>query len=200
MTFVSGKGDSMILARRVFFTAGLILASAVCGRAEEKCVVRAVIGGKETLLKHCAVAFYEGENSVTLYFTETPLSAEEAKTFQMNSYAKDSDSSGKPRTMAHLAFCPGGGKATPDAAAVKSVEMSMNHASGPLLGRQWVFELPRDKEFKIEKLSGDLKLGGSLAGRVTGGKLSDQLKYSWQIDFDLPLPEKAAGAGPGCGS
>jgi hypothetical protein len=189
----------VILARHSFFIAGLILAVAVRGRAEEKCAVQAVIGGKAVTLKHCAVAFYEGENSVTLYFTETPLSAEEARTFQMNSYAKDSDSAGKPRTMAHLAFCPGGGKATPNAADVKSVEMSMNHASGPLLGRQWVFEFPRDKELKIEKLSGDLKLGGRLAGRVTGDKMSDQLKYSWQIDFDLPLPDKAAAAGPGCG-
>jgi hypothetical protein len=190
----------MIFTRRVFLAAVLILAAAVCGRAEEKCVVRAVIGGKEATLKHCAVAFYEGENSVTIYFTEIPLSPEETKTFQLNSYAKDSDSAGKPRTMAHLAFCPGGGKPTPNAAAVKSVEMSMNHASSLLLGRQWVFDLPKDKELKIEKLSGDLKLGGRLAGRVTGGKMSDQLKYSWQIDFDLPLPEKAAGAGPGCGS
>ncbi|HTD52907.1 MAG TPA: hypothetical protein VK780_07775, partial [Thermoanaerobaculia bacterium] len=134
------------------------------------------------------------------YFTETPLSPEEAKVFQMNAYAKDTDSAGKPRTMAHLAFCPGGGKATPNAAAVKSVEMSVNHVASPFLGRQWVFELPKDKELKIEKLSGDLKPGGRLAGRVTGGKISDQLKYSWQIDFDLPLPDKAASAGPGCGS
>jgi hypothetical protein len=191
----------MTIARRGFFTAGLILALSVCGRAEEKCAVQAVIGGKEVSLNHCAVAFYESENSVTLFFTETALSAEETKTFQLSSYPNQKDSAGRSRTMAHLAFCPGGGKSTPSAAAVKSVEMSVNHASSPLLGRQWVFELAKDKALKFEKLSGDLKPGGRLLGRVTGGTMSDDgLKYSWQIDFDLPLPEKVAGAGPGCGS
>ena len=76
----------------------------------------------------------------------------------------------------------------------------MNHADSPLLGRQWVLQLPKDKELKVEKLSGDLKLGGRLAGRVTGGKTSDGLPYSWEIEFDLPLPAKSAASGVSCGA
>jgi hypothetical protein len=83
---------------------------------------------------------------------------------------------------------------------VKSVEMSVAHASSPMLGRQWVFELPKDKELKIEKLSGKLALGGRLTGRITGAKTSDGLSYSWQADFDVRLPTKAAAAGLSCGS
>jgi hypothetical protein len=64
-----------------------------------------------------------------------------------------------------------------------------------------VFELPKDKDvLKIEKLSGDLKPGGKLTGRITGGKLSDGLKYSWEADFDFHLPAKSAFGGVSCGS
>jgi hypothetical protein len=72
----------------------------------------------------------------------------------------------------------------------------MNHADLPMLGRQWVMHLPKEKQLKIEKVSGDLKLGGTLAGRVTGGKRSDGLPYSWEIEFALPLPAKSAASGP----
>ena len=51
---------------------------------------------------------------------------------------------------------------------------------------------------KVEKLSGALKPGGRLAGRITGGKVSDGLKYEWQIDFDLALPAKSAAGGMTC--
>jgi hypothetical protein len=63
-----------------------------------------------------------------------------------------------------------------------------------------VFDLPKDKELKIEKLSGDLKPGGRLSGRMKGSKKSDGLDYSWDFDFDLRLPGKSAAAGPACGS
>ena len=53
---------------------------------------------------------------------------------------------------------------------------------------------------KIEKLSGERKPGGKLTGRITGGKLSDGLKYSWEADFDLRLPAKSAFGGVSCGS
>jgi hypothetical protein len=189
----------MVVSVRFLSAALFALAISSATAGEDRCLVNAVIGGKPARLEHCAVAFYESENSVTLYFTETALSAEEAQMFQLNANPEVKDSAGRQRTMAHLAFCPGGGEPTPSPGAVRSVEMSFNHASSILLGRQWVFELPKDKELKIEKLSGDLRPGGRLAGRVTGGKKSDGLDYSWQIDFDLRLPEKPAAAGPSCG-
>ena len=189
----------MFVSSRFLPAALFALAISSAASGEDRCLVKAVIGGKPARLEHCAVAFYESENSVTLYFTETPLSAEEAEMFQLNANPKEKDSAGRQRTLVHLAFCPGGGKPTPSPKAVRSVEMSVNQASSVLLGRQWVFELPTDKELKIEKLSGDLRPGGRLAGRVTGGKKSDGLDYSWRIDFDLRLPEKPASAGPSCG-
>jgi len=190
----------LLVRLRNFVAAAVVLSVALPAAAEDHCVVKAVVGGKPVTLKHCAVAFYDSENSVTIFFTEAPLSAEEAKTFQMNAYPDEKDSSGHRRTATHLAFCPGGGKPTPAPGAVKSVEMGWSHASSVFLSRQWVFELPQDKELKIEKLSGDLKLGGRLSGRMTGGKKSDGLDYSWDFDFDLRLPDKAAAAGQGCGS
>jgi hypothetical protein len=83
---------------------------------------------------------------------------------------------------------------------VKSIELSMSSASSVMLQRQWVFDLPKDaKELKIEKLAGTLSPGGRLSGRITGGKTSDGLKYSWEADFDLEIPAKKAAAGAGCG-
>ena len=62
-----------------------------------------------------------------------------------------------------------------------------------------LFDLPADKGLTIQKLSGNLKLGGRLVGKITGSKKSDGLDYSWDIVFDLALPAKAAAAGPSCG-
>jgi hypothetical protein len=120
-------------------------------------------------------------------------------TFQLNSYPQDSGPDGKARTMMHLAFCPGGGAPQANAKAVRSMELSLAHASSPMLQRQWVANLPADSYVKIERLAGELKAGGTLAGRVTG-KSPDDASYSWEVDFDLTLPAKAAAAGPGCGS
>jgi len=188
-------------ARRHFSAAAVLLALAAAAHADDKCLARLVIGGNPVSLKHCEVAMYD-EKGVTLVFMEAPIPAEEVTAFEWNSYPKEKDAGGKPRTMISLGFCPGGGKtASPSPGAVGSVEMSVNHASSPMLGRQWVFDLPKDKAtLKIEKLSGNLALGGKLAGRMTGGKKSDEVSYSWEIDFDVQLPKKAAAAGPGCGS
>jgi hypothetical protein len=182
-----------------FLAAAALFCFAGFVRADDRCLARAVIGGKSVALKHCEVAMYD-EKGVTLAFMEEPISAEEVAAFQLNSAPKEKDAGGRPRTMIELGLCPGGGKPAPSPGAVKSVEMSINYASSPMLGRQWVFDLPKDKELKIEKLTGNLALGGRLAGRMTGAKKSDEVNYSWEIDFDVQLPKKAAAAGPSCES
>lgn len=180
--------------------AACLLALAAPGLAEDKCNVKAVIGGKAVTMTHCTVAVYDA-SGVTLWFSDKPFSAAEVEKFQLNSYPTEKDAAGKPRTMMHFAFCPGGGKPVANAKDVKSVETSVAFAGEPMLGRQWVFELAKEKDvLKLEKLSGDLKPGGKISGRFTGGKTSDNLKYSWTADFDFTLPMKAAAAGPGCGS
>jgi len=165
-----------------------------------KCRVTGVLGGKKVMLTHCAAAYYDSSHGVTLWFSASPISWEELTLFETNAYPKPTDPAGKPRTMMHLMFCPGGGKAKPDPKAVESVEVGIEYAEAPMLSRQWVFDPRKDKEFVFEKLSGDLKPGGRLAGLAIGAKISDKLLYSWKIDFDLPLPQKDAAAGPACGS
>jgi hypothetical protein len=175
----------------------IVFAAAPAARAADKCVVKAVINGKPIAFQSCTVAVYD-EKGVTLLLTEAPLSADETSTFQMNSYPPEKDASGKRRALLSFAFCPGGGKSTPDPAAVKSVEVAAN--DGSPFGLQDVFDLPAQKaNLKIEKLSGDLKAGGRLAGKITGAKTVDQVAYSWDVDFDVALPAKGAAAGPSCG-
>ncbi len=183
---------------RIAAVAAILVVASVTARAEDHCLVNAVIGGKAVVMRNCAAAVYDN-TGLTLFFSESPIGAEEKAMFELNSYPKDTDPGGQPRSMMHLAFCPGGGKSEANAAAVRSVEISMSHAGSAMLQRQWVFELPKDKELKIEKLSGTLAAGGRIAGRITGGKISDLLKYSWEADFDLALPTRDAAAGPGCG-
>lgn len=185
--------------RRLFAAAVALVLAAPAARAADKCVAKATIGGKAVMLKSCAVAFYEGANSVTIWLTENPISVDELSTFQLNSDAKTTYADNRMRTMLSLAFCPGDGKATPSAAAVKSVEIVANQPT-PGAWQSFVFHLPADKaNLKVEKLSGDLKTGGRLAGKITGAKKEGEQPYSWDIDFDLALPAKAAAAGPGCG-
>lgn len=181
----------------------LLVASLILGlaapavRAADKCVAKANIAGKAVTLKSCAVALYDN-SGVTLWFTDAPISAEELSTFQWNSDAKTKYADNRMRTMLSLAFCPGGGKATPSAAAVKSVEIVANEPA-PGAWQSFVFNLPGDKaNLKIEKLSGDLKTGGRLAGKITGAKKEGERPYSRDVDFDVALPAKAAAAGPGC--
>jgi hypothetical protein len=84
------------------------------------------------------------------------------------------------------------------ASEVKSVETAANDGTSPM-GLQDVLALPAQKaNLKIAKLSGELKAGGRLAGKITGSKSVDEKLYSWDLDFDLALSAKAAAAGPGC--
>jgi hypothetical protein len=193
----------MIKTRILIFFGFLAVLSAPAF-AEDKCSVKSVLGGKPFAMKHCAASVYEpsdGKYSVTLWFSDAPFTAKELEEFHENSATPDKTPAGKPRTTMHFAFCSGVGKAVASAAAVKSVDTGIDVAGSPFSGRQWVFDLPKDKDIlKIEKLTGNIAPGGKLSGRITGGKVSDGLKYSWEADFDFTLPTKGAFGGLSCGS
>ena len=174
---------------------GLFLVLATSAWAQNKCTAKGQMGGHPFNLAYCEVAYYEGSQGVTIWFSSTPITAEERDFFQMSTSA---DRFKKGRTMVHLGFCPGGGTATPSPKAAKNVELGFTHATEMNLGPQdqWVFDPAKDKQIKFETLSGDLKRGGKLAGKVTGAIAGK--KFDWDLQFDLVLPQKAAGAGPGC--
>jgi len=181
----------------VFASLALVDPAARAVDKADKCVAKANIAGKAVTLRNCAVAVYDN-SGVTLWFTDVSLTADELSTFQMSSDAKTTHADNRMRTMLSLAFCPGGGKATAAAASVKSVELVANEPT-PGAWQSFVFALPADKaNLKIEKLTGELKAGGRLAGKVTGGKKEGERPYSWDVDFDVAIPEKRAAAGPGC--
>jgi len=184
---------------RSLLAASIALALAAGAHAEDRCSAKGVMGGKKFSMSHCAVSYFDDEHSVTIWISASPISPDEARKFEASAYPPDNDANGKPRTMMHLGFCPGGGSPAPRPDAVRSVEFWMADSESPLLARQWVLELPKDKDLKFEKLSGDLKPGGRLAGRVTGGRTSDEKPYSWDISFELTLPAQSALAGMGCG-
>jgi hypothetical protein len=169
--------------------------------AADTCAVKAVLGGRPVTMTHCAVSVLEDEHSVTLWFSDAPFTGKELDLFHVSSYATDRNEAGEPRTMMSFAFCPGGGKPEASPAAVRSVELSVNHAASVLASRQWVFRLPEEKEsVRFERLAGNVDPGGTISGRVTGGKTSDGSAYSWDATFDLTLPVKSAAAGLGCGN
>ena len=172
-----------------------LLAAGIAGRAGAKdhCSVKGAMEGTSYKLDHCAIAFYEGANSVTIWFTEKPLTAEELATFHLNSYPKWAG------TMVSFAFCPGGGKPVPSVSAVRDVEITVSHASSPMLMQNFVLNASKDKDLKIEKLSGNLTQSGRLSGRISAKKTMDQGQvYTWDAEFDLELPARAAAAGMGC--
>jgi hypothetical protein len=111
----------------------------------------------------------------------------------MSSYA-DGARGGEQRTMAIIMFFPGGGKETPSAAAVKSIDLNTNHAKSPMASIQRVVEAPKD--FKIEKMTGDIKPGGTLSDKIVG----NLDKTAFTFDFELNLPAKDAAAGMSCGN
>jgi len=181
-------------ARSIALTAlGVFVALGAQG--QDRCTVKSVIAGRSVAMSACAVAYYESEHGVTLWFDAKPIAAADAEQFHVSSNAPS-----KGHTLLQLSFCPGGGKATPDPKAVKSVELRIDDAESPLAGQQWVFDLPADSRLKVERLAGKLEPGGTLGGRITGQRTADGKPYSLVIDFQVKLPAQSAAAGPSCGS
>ena len=173
-----------------------LAACAATAHAQNKCTATGVMAGEKFSIAHCAAAVYPDSNSVTIWFNEGPITLQEAEAFQNSAYA-DSRKGGKERTMLLVAFCPGGGKATADSGAVKSIDLGLSHAKSAMAGAQWVVEAPED--FKVDRIAGDVKPGGKLTGRITGSRGSDGRPYSWDLTFDVTLPTKEAASGMTCG-
>lgn len=181
---------------RHFLAVALLALVAATAQAQNKCSATGVMAGEAFTANNCAAAVYLAEKSVTLWFSETPFTPRELESFQASSYV-ESTKAGKDRTMLLVEFCPGGGQAAASEAAIKSIDLSMSHAKSPKAEGQWVVEAPRD--FKVEAIAGDVKLGGRLSGRIIGSHKSDGQPYTWDIAFDLALPAKKASAGGTCG-
>jgi len=157
-----------------------------------RCSATGSLGGERFTATHCVASVYGDQHSVAIWFNEDAITPQEAEGFQTSSYA-DGTKGGKQRTMAIIMFCPGGGKETASASAVKSIDLSTNHASSPMAGIQRVVQAPKD--FKVEKMTGEVKPGGALSGKIAG-KLD---KTTFTFDFELNLPAKDAAAGMSCG-
>ena len=179
------------------FVIGVLLAMASGATAQNKCTAKGTMGGQKFDLANCEVAYYAGSNSVTIWFSSTPITTEERDFFRRSSSA---DRFKEGRSMVQVAFCPGGGSATPSPTTAKSVEIGFKHATVLRLGtqEQWVLEPAKDKQIKVDKLSGDLKKGGKLAGKITGAIAGHKPPFNWDLEFDLTLPQNGAGSGPGC--
>ena len=157
-----------------------------------RCSATGSMGGEKFTASHCVASLYGDQRSVAIWFNEDAITPQEAESFQTSSYA-DGAKGGKQRTMAIIMFCPGGGKETASAAAVKSIDLNTNHAKAPMAGIQRVVQAPRD--FKVEKMTGDVTPGGALSGKIAG----NLDKTAFTFDFELNLPTRDAAAGMSCG-
>jgi hypothetical protein len=174
----------------------LLPALAAPAHAQNKCTATGVMAGEKFSANHCAVAFMGDQRSVTIWFNESPITPPEEKAFQQSAFA-DSTKGGKERTMLLVAFCPGGGKPTASAGSVRLIDLNLTHAKSAMAGAQWVVEAPKD--FKVDRIAGEVKAGGKLAGRITGSRTSDGRPYAWDLAFDVTLPANEAAAGITCG-
>jgi hypothetical protein len=156
-----------------------------------RCSATGSMGGEKFTATNCVASLYGDQHSVAIWFNEDAITPQEAESFQTSSYA-DGVKGGKPRTMAIIMFCPGGGKETASVASIKSIDLNTNHARSPMAGIQRVVQAPKD--FKVEKMTGAVKPGGVLSGRIAG-KLD---KTTFAFDFEMNLPAKSAAAGMDC--
>ena len=166
-------------------------AAAASAPVKTRCSATGTMGGEKFAATNCVASLYGDQHSVAIWFNEDPITPAEAENFQMSSYA-DGAKGGKQRTMAIIMFCPGGGKETAAASAVKSIDLNTNHAKSPMAGIQRVVEAPRD--FTVEKMTGEIKPGGTLSGKIVG----NLDKTAFTFDFELNLPAKDAAAGMSC--
>jgi hypothetical protein len=170
--------------------------AAITAHAQDKCSATGVMAGERFAVSNCAAAIYTDQRSVTLWFNESPLTPQEIAAFQASAYA-DSAKGGKDRTMLLVAFCPGGGQESASAGSIKSIDFGLTHAKSAMAGAQWVIEAPKD--FKVDRISGSVKPGGSLTGRIVGNRTSDGRPYAWDLTFDVTLPTQEAASGLSCG-
>jgi hypothetical protein len=172
----------------------ILIAAAAAASAQSKCTAKGQMAGQAFNLAYCEVAFYEGSPGITIWFSSTPITNEERDFFQLSSSA---DRFKKGRTMVNLAFCPGGGTAVPSPKSAKNVELGFKHATVPDRPvDQWVFDLPRATD-QVRSAHRELKKGGKLLGKVKG-IAGSKPAFDWDLQLDLVLPQRAAGAGPGC--
>lgn len=167
-------------------------AAAATALVKTRCSATGLMGGERFTVTNCVASLYGDQHSVAIWFNEDAITPQEAESFRTSSYA-DGTKGGKQRTMAVIMFCPGGGKETASAAAVKSIDLNTNHARSPLAGIQRVVQAPKD--FKVEKMTGEVKPGGTLSGKIAG----NLDKTTFTFDFELNLPAKDAAAGMSCG-
>jgi hypothetical protein len=166
-------------------------AAAASVPVKTRCSATGSMGGEKFTATNCVASLYVDQRSVAIWFNEDAITPQEAESFQTSSYA-DGAKGGKQRTMAIIMFCPGGGKETAAASAVKSIDLNTNHAKSPMAGIQRVVEAPKD--FKVEKMTGEIKPGGTLSGKIVG----NLAKTAFTFDFELNLPTKDAAAGMSC--
>jgi len=167
-------------------------AAAATAPVKTRCSATGLMGGERFTAANCVASLYGDQHSVAIWFNEDAITPEEADNFRMSSYA-DGAAGGKPRTMAVIMFCPGGGSETASAQAVRSIDLNTNHARSPMAGIQRVVEAPKD--FKVEKMVGEAKPDGALSGKISGG--IDTTRFIFE--FELSLPSKDAAAGMSCG-
>ena len=166
--------------------------AAPAARGPDRCSATGSLEGEAFTATHCAAAVYPDQHSVAIWFNVDDIAADERDAFAFSAHASETRA-GKPRTMITVMFCPGGGAAQASPAAVRAVDVSTSHAKSPLAGIQSVLEAPR--ELKVERMTGTIEPGGSVAGRITGARG----KTTLTLDFDLALPSKEAAAGMSCG-
>jgi TPR repeat protein len=158
-----------------------------------RCSASGTMGGEKFTATHCVASLYGDQRSVAIWFNEDAITPEEADSFRLSSYAEGA-AGGKQRTMAIIMFCPGGGSQTASAQAVQSIDLNTNHSRSPMAGMQRVLQAPKD--FKVEKMTGEVKPDGLLSGKISGGVDKTTITF----EFDLSLPSRDAAAGMSCGN
>jgi hypothetical protein len=166
--------------------------------AADRCLAETIIGGHPVRMTHCALSVLD-RSGANILFSEQPLSDTEIEGFLISSHVRPFDPDGRPRSLLRIAFCPGGGTPDADPAAVRSLEMAIDSADSPILGRQMVFDPRSDARMSVTELAGSLKPGARLSGQITGAMTSDGQPYAWDLKFDLAVPAIEAAAGIGCG-
>lgn len=171
----------------------LLSVIAFAAQAQNTCTATGAMAGLKFAANNCAAALSSSQHSVAIWFNENPISEQDAKDFQAAGTV-DVAKNGTQRTLVLIMFCPGGGAATASPSAVKSMSLTTNHAKSLLAGIQWNVKSPKD--FKVEKMTGEVRQGGELAGKIVG----KWHKTTFDLSFDVTLPATDAAQAMDCGT
>ena len=133
--------------------------------ARNRCSAAGRMEGEKFAAGHCAVSLYGDQHSVAIWFNEEPITPEEAKNFQVSSYASGIKG-GKLVQCCRSCSARAEGSRPPPPLRATSIDLNTNHANARSPACRRSSRCRRTSRSK--KMAGEIRPGAPLSAGIVG--------------------------------